>query len=73
MVSKWPLSGPLISPVQASLSQVEPRPPRNPPILSQSEDVNSIYGFKPIYNTFYIHVHSICVAQLSEELLCLAD
>lgn len=32
------------------------------PILSQLKDVYSIYGLKPIYNTFYIHVHSFCVA-----------
>lgn len=56
-----------------SPSQEEPRPLKNTPILSQSEDVNSIYGFEAIYNTFYIHVYSICVAQSSDELLCLAD
>lgn len=30
----------------------------NQPILSQLKDVYSIYGLKPIYNTFYIYVHS---------------
>lgn len=32
------------------------------PILSQLKDVYSIYGLKPIYNTFYIYVYSFCVA-----------
>lgn len=32
------------------------------PILSQLKDVYSIYGLKRIYNTFYIYVHSCCVA-----------
>lgn len=30
--------------------------------MSQFKDVYSIYGLKHIYNTFYIYVHSFCVA-----------
>lgn len=32
------------------------------------EDVYSIYGLKPIYNTFYMYVHSIVVC-VDKELL----
>lgn len=38
------------------------KPIQKQPILSQLEDVYTIYGLKPIYNTFYIYVHSFCVA-----------
>lgn len=54
-------------------SKSTPLPPEKTySILSSFEDVYSIYGLKPIYNTFYIYVHSIlcllCWQRTSEEL-----
>jgi len=56
--------------VTRGLSQNQPHchPEKTYSILSSFEDVYSIYGLKPIYNTFYIYVHSIMFALLTKYL-----